>query len=434
MEAIMKLEAGHLSHHNLLHNFPHRVKQTNTMVIPLPFGRCTITTQLIWVGTVPLAQVACISDTNNLQQSTTPSTFSFAPSHLMLQTHSFRCSAFISVAPAAQPLRSFATTSCISGSIRGLSGTGMGVILMGSNHPKGGTAAYNSTLSAIYNANVSGQAFGAWSSADQYHPLRWCHASTNSPAMRFLSISDAVFEARKRQSATKRAFTCRPRPRDADWKSIPFLCNSAQWSMSFHLSAMIQLLAGHSHRGGVYHVLLQLLVFSIKMHSRAAGEGDGELLCLLLVPLWSPPPLCINDSKQHAMIRVVAARHPNTNALESLRVGFPSKEVVALRGDPSPLPPHPLHPPPPEPFPWVLAEMSGHIDKVHGIHLFGYPLLAFHARGTKVDVQVVDQNGMCTHRACAWCYQHLSTFQGQRGEYNIHWQKIGWRSSLNAKK
>jgi hypothetical protein len=39
------------------------------------------------------------------------------------------------------------------------------------------------------------------------------------------------------------------------------------------------------------------------------------------------------------MIRVVA-RHPKTDALESLPVGFPSKEVVALQGDPSPLPQH----------------------------------------------------------------------------------------------
>jgi hypothetical protein len=80
----------------------------------------------------------------------------------------------------------------------------------------------------------------------------------------------------------------------------------------------------------------------------------------------------------------VVARHPHTDVLESLPVGFPAKEVVALQGDPSPLPPHPPRPPPPEPFPQTLSEMSGHINKVHGTHLFGYCLLAFHVRGTKI--------------------------------------------------
>jgi hypothetical protein len=38
-------------------------------------------------------------------------------------------------------------------------------------------------------------------------------------------------------------------------------------------------------QGGAYQVLLQLLLFSIKLHSRAAGEGDGKSLRPLLVPL-----------------------------------------------------------------------------------------------------------------------------------------------------
>ncbi len=48
-----------------------------------------------------------------------------------------------------------------------------------------------------------------------------------------------------------------------------------------------------------------------------------------------PPPFCINDSNQCMMIRVVA-KHPNSDTSESLLVGFISKEVVALQGDPSP--------------------------------------------------------------------------------------------------
>jgi hypothetical protein len=45
--------------------------------------------------------------------------------------------------------------------------------------------------------------------------------------------------------------------------------------------------------------------------------------------------------------------------------------------------------------------MSGHINKVHGIHLFGYCLLTFNAWGTKVEVQISNQDGMRTHRARA---------------------------------
>ncbi len=99
---------------------------------------------------------------------------------------------------------------------------------MGSNHHMVGVAVYNASLSAICDVNFSGQAFGAQSSADQYHPLSCCHTSTNSPAARFPLISDAVFEACKRWFATKHPFTCRPRPRAAAWESIPFLRSIAQ--------------------------------------------------------------------------------------------------------------------------------------------------------------------------------------------------------------
>ncbi len=45
--------------------------------------------------------------------------------------------------------------------------------------------------------------------------------------------------------------------------------------------------------------------------------------------------------------------------------------------------------------------MSGHINKAHGIHLFGYCFLLFRAWGTKIEVQIAHQNGMRTCRACA---------------------------------
>jgi hypothetical protein len=87
----------------------------------------------------------------------------------------------------------------------------------------------------------------------------------------------------------------------------------------------------------------------------------------------------------------VVVRHSDAYALESLTVGFPSKEVVALRGDPSPLPPHPPRPPPLEPFSQALAEVFGHINEVHSVQLFSYRLLALRVRGTKVEVQIANQ-------------------------------------------
>jgi hypothetical protein len=177
---------------------------------------------------VPLSQVACTSATNNLQQSPAPPVLPSVSSRLMPQSHSFRCSAFIPVVPATRPFCSFATTSCMSGSVGGSSGTGMGVTLMGSDHPMGGASMYNATLSAICDANVSRQDFVARFSANQYHPLSCCHASTNSPSVRLPLISDTVFKARKWRFAAKHAFTCRPRPCAAAWESIPFLRSIAQ--------------------------------------------------------------------------------------------------------------------------------------------------------------------------------------------------------------
>jgi hypothetical protein len=103
----------------------------------------------------------------------------------------------------------------------------------------------------------------------------------------------------------------------------------------------------------------------------------------------------MNDSDQCAMVGVVA-RHPDAYASESSTVGFPSKEVVALRGDPSPLPPHLPRPRPPEPFPRALVEVSGHINKAHGFHLFSNRLLTICAWCTKIEVQIANQEWVRT--------------------------------------
>jgi hypothetical protein len=106
----------------------------------------------------------------------------------------------------------------------------------------------------------------------------------------------------------------------------------------------------------------------------------------------------MNDSNQCAMVRVVA-RHPYAYVLESLTVGFPSKEVVALSGDPSPLPPHPPRPRPLKPFPRALVEVSGHINEAHGFHLFSNCLLTTRAWCTKIEVQIANQEWVRTRGA-----------------------------------
>ncbi len=95
----------------------------------------------------------------------------------------------------------------------------------------------------------------------------------------------------------------------------------------------------------------------------------------------------------------VVARHPDAYRSESLTVGFPSKEVVALRGDPSPLPPHLPRPRPPEPFPRALVEVSGHINEAHGFHLFSDCLLTIRAWCTKIEVHNANQEWMRTRGA-----------------------------------
>jgi hypothetical protein len=107
-------------------------------------------------------------------------------------------------------------------------------------------------------------------------------------------------------------------------------------------------------QGGAYHAA------ALCIQCQAVFEGGGGgiwEICIHHGSTLIPPPLCVNDSNQRAKIGVVA-RHPCIDALESLPVGFPVKEVVTLQGDPPPPPSHPPCTPPMEPCPRALAEMS----------------------------------------------------------------------------
>ena len=131
----------------------------------------------------------------------------------------------------------------------------------------------------------------------------------------------------------------------------------------------------------------------------------------LSVLLHFPLPLCINHGDKSSMIGVVA-RHPDACALKSSTVGFPSQEVVAPVGDSSPPPPHPPRPLSPELFPQALIEVSGHVNQFHGIHLLRNRLLSLRAWGTKIEVQVANQNGMSPHRTLAsGCFDTHQCFQ-----------------------
>jgi hypothetical protein len=185
--------------------------------------------------------------------------------------------------------------------------------------------------------------------------------------------------------------------------------------MSFHLGGDPALGWVLPH-GGAYHVPLQFLIFSIQLLPTNVGEGDGESLHSSSVPLQFLPPSSISDSDQCTMVGVVA-RHPDAYASESSTVGFPPEEVVTLRGDPSPLPPHPPPcPPPQEPFPRVLAEMSGHVDEVHGIHLLSNCLLSFCVWCPKIEVNIANKKWVCTGGACLLGSFNISQrFQVRKG-------------------
>ena len=98
---------------------------------------------------------------------------------------------------------------------------------MGRGNPVGVRAAYRSTLSWVCFAIVLGHGLGAWSSAKQYHPFRWRHASMNSPAARHPLTFEEVVLARRRQSAFNQALISRPSEHAAAWESIPFQRSSA---------------------------------------------------------------------------------------------------------------------------------------------------------------------------------------------------------------
>ena len=137
------------------------------------------------------------------------------------------------------------------------------------------------------------------------------------------------------------------------------------------------------------------------------------------------PLLCINHGNQSSMIGVVA-RHRDAYASKSSAVGFPSQEVVALGGDPSPPPPHPPRPLPPEPFPRELIEVSGHVGQVHGVHLFSDRLLSLRARGAKIEVRVANQDGMSPRRTLTpGCFDTRQCCQIRGWDVTPHDKKSG---------
>jgi hypothetical protein len=64
--------------------------------------------------------------------------------------------------------------------------------------------------------------------------------------------------------------------------------------------------------------------------------------------------------------------------------------------------------------------MSGHINKVHSVHLFSYHLLAFRVQGTKVEVQIANQEQMYPWGTPAKLVQYQSTFPGQRENITLN--------------
>ncbi len=48
----------------------------------------------------------------------------------------------------------------------------------------------------------------------------------------------------------------------------------------------------------------------------------------------------------------------------------------------------------------MLVEVSGHIDKAHGFHLFSDRLLTIRAWCTKIEVHIANQEWMRTRGAC----------------------------------
>jgi hypothetical protein len=153
--------------------------------------------QVICVGIDPCSHTTCSRATNDCHWSPISFTQSSFFSCFMLASHSFRCLAFIPVA-ATQPLRSCPTMALNPKSVGAASGTSEG-----------------STLS-----HIPPLCLRAWfrrSSAKQYHPFRWHHASMYFPAARHPSTFKAVVATHWRQSAFKHALILRPWLRTAVW-------------------------------------------------------------------------------------------------------------------------------------------------------------------------------------------------------------------------
>ncbi len=66
-------------------------------------------------------------------------------------------------------------------------------------------------------------------------------------------------------------------------------------------------------------------------------------------------------------------------------------------------PPHPPCPSAVGIIPPALMETAGRIDRVHGVYLLGYRLIAFAVQGGKVDVQISKHDGQAAFWACHLC-------------------------------
>ncbi len=47
-----------------------------------------------------------------------------------------------------------------------------------------------------------------------------------------------------------------------------------------------------------------------------------------------------------------------------------------------------------------LTKMAGHVDQCHGVHLLGDCVVTLVAWGSKVDIQIAQQNGEAALWAC----------------------------------
>ena len=80
-------------------------------------------------------------------------------------------------------------------------------------------------------------------------------------------------------------------------------------------------------------------------------------------------------------------------------VGRPSKEVITLGGNPPPASSHPPHPSPPRVTKGLLTEVFGQIGQPTDVlHHFGNLLVSLIPGGTKIDVEVSNEEGGMSFR------------------------------------